>query len=387
MKYLFHIWIIFFAGFSILTAQEVKEKKWVLDGYIKNLVTFDVSGDSINLDNLIHNRLNFKWFPSEDLNVHIDLRTRIFAGKLVSSIPQFGEALDVSDDYFDLSVDFPKGRSWLVHSMIDRAYIEWYKNDWEIRLGRQRINWGVNLVWNPNDLFNAYSYFDFDYTERPGSDAIRVTKYFGISSSMEWAVNINDDIDKIVLAGMYKWNKGNYDYQLIAAEAQQDLAIGLAWAGNIGQAGFKGEATYFIPYKNKMENKDILMASISVDYAFKSTLYFNASILFNSTGSDQLIVSGIGLLNSESITARNLSPFSWSYFMQTSYQFHPLINGGLSFIYFPGKRNALFINPTFSYSFKENIDLSIVGQLYYDKILGDYGALARLIYLRIKWSF
>ena len=34
--------------------------------------------------------------------------------------------------------------------------------------GRQRINWGQTFVWNVNDVFNAYSYFDFDYKERPG---------------------------------------------------------------------------------------------------------------------------------------------------------------------------------------------------------------------------
>ena len=53
---------------------------------------------------------------------------------------------------------------------------------------RQRINWGQTLVWNPNDIFNAYSYFDFDYIERPGSDAIRLQYYPDYSSAIEMAV-------------------------------------------------------------------------------------------------------------------------------------------------------------------------------------------------------
>lgn len=42
------------------------------------------------------------------------------------------------------------------------------------------------MAWNPNDWFNTYNYFDFDYEERPGTDAIRVRVYFkdGMSSLM-----------------------------------------------------------------------------------------------------------------------------------------------------------------------------------------------------------
>ena len=74
-------------------------------------------------------------------------------------------------------------------------------------------------------------------------------------------------------------------------------------------------------------------------------------------------------------------------FVQGTYQFHPLINGGLAVIYFPGERNALFLNPTIDYSIKENLDASLVVQWYYDKIQEEYDALAKLLFLRLKWSF
>ena len=83
--------------------------------------------------------------------------------------------------------------SVVFNTTIDRVFLEYNKNDWEVRVGRQRINWGINLAWNPNDVFNAYSFFDFDYEERPGSDAIRIRKYTGIASSVELAANITDD--------------------------------------------------------------------------------------------------------------------------------------------------------------------------------------------------
>ena len=375
----------FFAG--SLYSQEEKEQKWQLTGYLKDLITIDVGGDSLQVDNLLHNRLNFKWYPSSDFNIYIDVRNRLFVGKSVGNNPLFAQAVDLNNDYLDLSVQFPEGKNWLFHSMIDRAYFEWYRNDWEISFGRQRINWGVNLVWNPNDLFNAYSFFDFDYSERPGSDAIKVKKYLGFASSVEVAANMADSFDKMVWAGLFRWNKWNYDFQLIAGKARRDLVTGIGWAGNIHQAGFKGEATYFIPYKDDLAEETQLMASFAIDHAFKNTLYLHGSLLYNSRGNDKAGQTGFGLAALEPLTARNLSPFRWSLFLQSTYQFHPLLSGGVSVIYFPGQRNALFLNPTLGYSMKENWDLSLVLQWYYDKLYGEYGAMAQLIYFRGKWSF
>jgi len=369
-----------------LEAQEEKKRKWQVTGYVSDMATFDWSNDSLVVDNLIHNRINFKWFPTSNFNLFLDLRTRLFLGKRVGA-PYFAEAVDLNNDYFDLSVHFPKNKNWLVHSMLDRAYIEWYKNDWEVRLGRQRINWGINLVWNPNDLFNVYSFFDIDYIERPGSDALRIKKYIGFASSLELAANMADDFDEMVLASMFRWNKWNYDFQVIAAKAKEDIALGLGWAGNLGKAGFKGEATFFQPYKKDAKLNEMLLAVLSADYAFKNTLYVQLAVLYNTDGSDELGITGLGFSNAESLTTRNLSPFPFSVFAQTTYQLHPLLNGGLSIIYFPGSRNALFLNPNLTYSLKENWDLSLILQWYYDDFFGEYEAFGRLVYLRGKWSF
>ena len=53
----------------------------------------------------------------------------------------------------------------------------------------------MNLVWNPNDLFNAFSFVDFDYEERPGSDALRIQKYTGYFHAN--IVGLRDDVEAI----------------------------------------------------------------------------------------------------------------------------------------------------------------------------------------------
>ncbi len=152
--------------------------------------------------------------------------------------------MDVDNGYFDLSFVPAQGKGWFLHSMFDRAYLDWVSGNWQITAGRQRVNWGMNLVWNPNDLFNSYSYFDFDYEERPGTDALRIQYYTGMTSSAELVYQIGENDDEMALAGLYRFSQWNYDIQFIGGWVGTDYIIGTGWAGNIKGGGFRGEITH-----------------------------------------------------------------------------------------------------------------------------------------------
>jgi len=366
-----------------IQAQE-EERKWTLNGYIKDLVTLNFADDSTLVDNLVHNRINFKWYPNDHLTIHFEVRNRIFHGDLVKAIPTYSDFIDVNDDYFDLSATIADENSLVIHAMIDRAYLEYTKGDWEIKVGRQRVNWGKNLVWNPNDLFNTYSFFDFDYEERPGSDAVRIKKYTGFASSFEFASNISDHFDEVVMAGMWSLNKDGYDVQFIGGKAQEDIALGAGWAGNIKKGGFKGELTYFIPYKTNTDNP-AWVGSITGDYSFKNSLYLHGSILFNSEG-DSKPLSPLILSAVDKLTARDLSLYRYTTFLQASYTLHPLVNIALASIYYPSDK-TLFLNPTVTISIVTNLDLDLVGQIIYDDKSKNYKASAKLMFVRLKWSY
>jgi len=363
-----------------------EQRNWDISGYVKDLVTFNVTDDSTLVDNLIHNRLNFSWDPKEKLHIQIEARNRLFYGDLVNTIPNYGQLIDSNNDYLDLSYYAPENRSWLFHTMIDRAYVEWYSDKWEIRGGRQRINWGVNLVWNPNDIFNTYSFFDFDYEERPGSDAVRIKRFTGFASSMEVAVSAGESFDEMVMAGMYKFNAKGYDFQMLAGKAREDIVAGIGWAGNLSNAGLKGEVSYFSPYVDNSVLNDALLAAISFDYSFENSLYLHSSYLFNSEGQSDVFPTQIAFNTTGRLTARDLSPFRHSTFLQASYPLHPLVSAGLATIYYPSAK-AFFINPSVTFSTKPNLDIDLIGQLYYDDFNNDFGAQVRLFYARVKWSF
>lgn len=368
---------------SLSLCQE-DEKNWDLTGYVKNLQTIynlDLFGQrDLVQDNLLHNRLNFKYYINDKWTFKSDLRNRIFYGNRSIFLQNFDE--DAGNDFVDLSGNIVNGEGLLWHAMIDRLYFEYASNDWEIRIGRQRINWGINTVWNPNDIFNAFNFADFDYEERPGSDAIRITHYTGPTSSVELAINVADSWDEMVVGGLWKFNKGNYDFQLLSGFFENDLVIGGGWAGNIKNASIKGEFAYFAPLVEEREKA--FAGTLAIDYNFNKGLYLNLGFLFNSAG---VTTGGLESLFTSQLSAKNLYPFKYAIFTQVNQPLSPLLSIGIANIYSPSQAKALFFNPTVTYSISDNWDLTMVGQLMFNQGVENYESPIQAFFLRFRYSF
>lgn len=369
--------------------EEEKPKKTSLNGYLKFLQTvqFEKADENWMTDNIFHNRLNFKWYLSESLTFTADLRTRLFYGETVKVFPGYADLIDMDGGYVtDLSTVIAEGDSYFIHSVLDRVNLDWSKDKWQVRLGRQRINWGQNFVWNPNDVFNAYSFFDFDYEERPGSDAVLVRYYAGATSSIEFATAFADNWDDYKLAAMYRWNKNNYDYQLLTGKVGTDYALGFGWSGQIKTAGFKGEFTWLEPIDQLFSGESILVASLSADYTFPNSLFVHSEIIYNSYA-ERLNFTGMGVnFLMESRSPKTLTFTEWSWFNEGAYQITPLFKAGLYSIYNPTE-SSFFLGPNASLSVSDNLDLLFMGQFFIGPSDSVYGALGYFNYLRLKWSF
>jgi hypothetical protein len=379
--------MMFALGVSQLYSQTPGEK-WDSKGYIKFMqsINFVEGFDSLWVDNLFHNRLNFNWYPENNLRVTAEIRNRIFYGDLVRLIPNYGDLVDVYNDYFDLSVNLVNQSDLVIHSMIDRLYFQWTRNKFELTAGRQRINWGINLAWNPNDIFNAYSFFDFDYEERPGTDGLRLQYHTGFASSFEVAANMTGHIEEWTAGALWKFNRWNYDLQVLGGIMEGDVVLGGGWSGNISGAGFRGEFSHFLPFQDSDWNSNVISAVAALDYMFPSTLYLYGSYLYNNGREMGSSLIDLGFTG-ERLSAKNLMPFRHSLFLQGQYTFHPLLNGRMAVMYFPVTNGGFFLNPNLSWSLAENWDLDLVGQIYYANLNNRIQALAKYLFWRVRWSF
>jgi len=394
-KQVFHLFLssLLVLLFSIISfaQNDVEEpRKYNISGYIKSMHgLYHISEPSLRFDTtlidaFVHNRINFEWFPNDKFTLKAEMRNRLFYGQLSNSplFPGFKEGLKTGgNDVLNLQL-LNVGENIILHSIFDRFYADYTTGNWEIRLGRQRVNWGINTVWNPHDIFNAYSFTDFDYEERPGSDALRVKYYTGFAGSIEFALKAFNDKDEIVAGFLWKTNKNNYDYQFLLGWANNDLVLGAGWAGAIKEVGFKGEASYFMNTDGRSSNA--FAATVSVDYAFPNGTFIASGLLYNNQGSSS---QRNGNIFSFELSAKNLYPFEYSFFNAINLPFTPLLSAGLSVIYSPVQTHLLFLNPTLTYSVSQNVDLDLIGQLIFQKGNEKYRSPTQVIYLRAKWSW
>ena len=273
MKYL--VLIILLISLSINISAQGELPKWEVKGYLSNMqsvMVLDESNKWIN-DNLFHNRLNIFWYPNLNFEASIQFRNRFMYGQTIQMNPDYAKSIDNERSFLDLSINLLENKSSFLNTTIDRAYIKYNKGKFVSTIGRQRINWSQTFVWNPNDIFNVSNFFDFDYPEKPGSDAIRLQYYSGFASTIELAAKL-DHNNKITAAGYYRFNTFGYDFQVLGGLfAESDYFAGIGWAGDIKGGGFRGEMTYLHPRSKVKDTTGIFYLAVNGDYTFKNSLY------------------------------------------------------------------------------------------------------------------
>jgi hypothetical protein len=367
---------------TVLTdTAETKIKQVSLNGYVKLMpyLSIDNVTKTLQFNSVLQNRLNFRYRPANNLQFVFETRNRILSGKMVSQYSDvLVPAMEKDNGLIDASFVVFSNEDLILHNNWDRFYVDWQFNKWQFRLGRQRINWGINMVSNPNDLFNNYSFFDFDYEERPGADALRIQHYTGNLSRVELAVSPAKHIGQSVAAVLWAFNQWRYDFQFMAGYFHNRTAIGGGWAGNIKKSGFKGEMTFF----SDIEQPDSMnvTAAICIDYLFSHGIYGFAEFLYNGGHKG----TGNLLFLNEPMRADNIFISRYAATASLMYPVSPLFSVAISGMYMPDMK-AFYFLPNFRYSALENLDISLLAQYFRFKENADLRQIS--VYVQVKWSF
>ena len=369
---------------SLKTKRSFKEVV-VSKGYLKFMETSAfIDLNDFLTSSLIHNRLNYNIYASDTWTFKVDFRNRMIWGNYVKEVPGFKEGFTADNGLVDLSFNWIEDSAFVLNTTIDRLWVDYSKGDFAVRLGRQRINWGINYVWNPNDLFNTYNYFDFDYEERPGTDALRVQYFVGGMSTLDIGLSPATEAENAVYAAQYRFNLKGYDIQLLGGYYHDRIAAGGGFAGNLWNAGIKGEATYF----SQNDTADAAFsAAFDFQYGFKNGINLLFSYLYNSQGSNSFAPDGQTRIFYGEPAADNLMPSKHSGFGDVSYTFTPLFTADMGAIYTFGF-DVLYLMPNLTFSIVENLDLNLLGQFFIAlKSIDGTSASSNFVYIRFKWSF
>jgi hypothetical protein len=348
-------------------------------------------------DHLIHLRFNSKWYASNAITTALELRFRAYYGDSVEKIPFYKELIQTPRDFVDLDLILWDANRSLGYLEIDRLWFDWYTKDLQITIGRQRVAWGTAWVWNPTDLFNPLDVLDFDYEERPATDAVRIQYYTGVVTKLDVAYKPANDPINQVLAGLWSINNWNYDFNFIAGMRFKRWLAGFSWAGDVYGGGFRGEmliseapnqpdtnSTLHSVGESPLSSFDKPMLSIvlSGDYTFPNTFYIHTEVLYNNNGK----TSNTFLFLQEAYDLGMLTAARWSIYQEFSYGITPLMRGSLFGIYNPNDKSFVIV-PSITYSLLTNLDLFLIGLLFEGDPLTEFGEFGTSVYLRVKYSF
>ncbi|NVK28761.1 MAG: hypothetical protein HWE14_11990 [Flavobacteriia bacterium] len=381
----------------------VSAQGWQVGGYLKYLPSqtwinegvlppqFQGFLPSSYTDQVIHNRLNINWENTTSRGTYAfeaGVRNRLFYG-YTSSQEAFKSSLRDDPGAVDMRWLWTDG-DVLFHTEIDRLNFTFRQDNFTFRIGRQRINWGIHDVFNPNDIFNQYNYFDFDYEERPGADAVFAQYYLGDGfSSIEFAASPSfDQLEQSTVGLIYKSNTNGYDYQALVGYTYYDIVLGGGWAGSIGGAGFKGEAAYYLS-TDSVRSESNFTASMGVDYMFSSGIYGMVSYLYNGLGEVHPSIADQLSLRQARLSSKNIFPYRHTIMVSASYPINPIWNVNLAWFQSYNFDQAAFV-PGVTYSISNNWDAMLIAQIFTVRTDGESSDIALFnsaLFARLKWSF
>ncbi|MBS1528762.1 MAG: hypothetical protein JSU01_00520 [Bacteroidetes bacterium] len=379
--------LLFMLNLSLASAalaqdSTAKASSFFLNGYIKDMQTFSIDSNFRNVEwgNLIHNRVNLKWKPSEKITGAVEVRSRILYSD-APELPAGSIAVRNANEYLNMQEVWVNNHSVVFTSNVERLYFDYRTEKFNLRVGRQRINWGMATTWNPNDIFNSYNFLDFDYEERPGTDGAKLKYMLGNTSNLEFACAHTSISNGNIAAVKYSLNKWNYDFQIITGVYYNKPTAGVGWTGYIGDAGFKGEAQYFSAGRDSTGHLNLTMET---DYKFAGDWYVNFGLLYNNYGLSGPVdaINAIDL----NLSPKNLMPTKWNLILTTTKQFSPRLSASTTLLFSPGT-NFFILFPSLQYNLMTNLDLDVFWQSFFAEVNNDFKAMRHLGYLRLKFNF
>lgn len=370
---------------ATVSAAEDDGPRFRLMGSLKNLLT--ASETPVLEDSFWSNLTRLKLDLDVRFNEHLRFKTvldnEVLIGDLLDAT-EFQRTKDLDSQIgCDLDTLIVDNEDVIWRARLFRIFLTLSLKDTDITAGCQRIAWGTGRLWNPTDLFNPISPLQIERNQRDGVEAINLEHYYGAFSGLNLIYAASDGFRNDSFAGRVRFNVKGYDYSLMAGDFRRDKVVGFDFGGNIGEAGFRGEATY----TNAKERRDFLRAVLSWDYSWPNTLYLLLEYLYNGGNFKQPIVPGVfpdatNRRFSGEIATKNRNFIGAG----LGYEITPLLRVDAIGVY-DIDDNSVFVGPTITWNIVTNLDWTTGIQLFAGSQNSEYGETADVFYMSLKYFF
>lgn len=280
----------------------------------------------------------------------------------------------------DLVWEIENNDNFQAYHFIDRLYYRHYFDWGDVVLGRQMISWGVGRIWQPTDLFNPINPANFSKFEKDGADALSVTYYLGNFTDVNVVYNFRENWEDGNYGARFRTNYSEYDISAIAGYFDKNITLGASFAGNLFDAGVRGEGV-FAANKDDIDSNYVKFI-LGIDYQFTSKLYGLLEYKYNGRGTTCRSCYDLqGLFEGRLINVGK-------YYLagQASYQIHPLVTASITSTANLTDKSG-YISANIGYSAIENLQLSLAAMVFFGKENSEFANYPPALYFVAEYYF
>ncbi|PLX74373.1 MAG: hypothetical protein C0615_09490 [Desulfuromonas sp.] len=270
---------------------------------------------------------------------------------------------------FDLDHDWQRGHEWSDRVVIDRLALHGRHDSFDWAIGRQAIGLGRIVIFSPLDVVAPFAPDALDTDVRPGVDAARAVRYFGLGGQVGGSVVFGETTENNSYLLTLSDNRAGIDILGIAGSLRDRELVGGGLAGNLGPLGVKGEISHYHGKDTELPGGDLhdefSIGGIEFWYRFDNNVVLIAQYLYNGAGADK--PEDYPLAATSAAVREGLTFLLGKHYLLLgpSWEFHPLatfsglVIGNLD-------DDSLLLRPQLQFSLGDNLSLD----LFYSVNLG-----------------
>jgi len=191
---------------------------------------------------------------------------------------------------FDLTHDAARGEPSAAQLQVDRLQLQGSGRGLDWSLGRQPIGFGRIVIFSPLDVIAPFPPDALDTDVRPGVDAIRLVRYFGLGGQLGGTAVFGQSPRYNSYLATFSTNVSEIDLLAIGGTLRDRPMLGLGIAGSLGGLGLKAEASVYrgndLDQPDGDPSRHFALAALEGWFRLPDGLVLLGQYLYNGPGSD-----------------------------------------------------------------------------------------------------
>jgi hypothetical protein len=260
----------------------------------------------------------------------------------------------------DLEKNWSEGSHFQNQLFVDRLNLRLERFGFEWTLGRQAIGFGRIALFSPLDVIAPFPPDALDTDVRPGVDALRGVRYFGLGGQIGGVAVFGDGEDNNSYLATFSLNVRGVDLLALAGSLRERPMAGFGLAGSLGGLGLKGEIAAYdgkdVGETGGDRNGSFAIGAVETWYRFDNGLVLLTEYLYNGVGTSD--PADYPQVLAAAPFAEGLSFLAGRHYLLAgpSYEVHPLLKvSGL--LIWNLEDDSFLLRPLLDFSLSDNLVL------------------------------